>query len=152
MKYSYSESTNNAMMSFLLFLIVYAVLHLSSPPSIPGGDAGELAAAGCQLGVAHPPGYPLFTLLSHLWCSSWLRLLPRLRIDRLLTYEIETSPTVAWSMNNMCCVMSALSAVLLKSAAKDLLTRRDGSRLSSLGPSAMALVFSLSPLGQFIIS
>lgn len=30
-----------------------------------GGDAGELLAESCQLGTAHPPGYPLFTLISH---------------------------------------------------------------------------------------
>lgn len=24
---------------------------------------GELVAEGCQLGTAHPPGYPLFTLI-----------------------------------------------------------------------------------------
>ncbi|KAA0175214.1 hypothetical protein FNF27_03222 [Cafeteria roenbergensis] len=31
--------------------------------SIPGGDSGELAAEGCLLGVAHPPGYPLIVWL-----------------------------------------------------------------------------------------
>mmetsp|Transcript_39037 Transcript_39037/g.57329 ORF Transcript_39037/g.57329 Transcript_39037/m.57329 type:complete len:789 (-) Transcript_39037:593-2959(-) len=31
--------------------------------SIAGGDAGELVAEGCQLGTAHPPGYPLYTIL-----------------------------------------------------------------------------------------
>ncbi|KAJ8390873.1 hypothetical protein AAFF_G00100050 [Aldrovandia affinis] len=34
--------------------------------TVPGGDSGELITAACELGVAHPPGYPLFTLLSHL--------------------------------------------------------------------------------------
>ena len=28
------------------------------------GDSGEMVVAACQLGVAHPPGYPLWTLLS----------------------------------------------------------------------------------------
>ena len=28
-----------------------------------GGDTGELLAEGCIKGIAHPPGYPLFTLL-----------------------------------------------------------------------------------------
>jgi len=28
-------------------------------------SSGELVAEGCQLGVAHPPGYPLYTLLMH---------------------------------------------------------------------------------------
>ena len=31
-------------------------------PSIPGGDAGEVIAVAHELGVAHPPGYPLFTV------------------------------------------------------------------------------------------
>ncbi|HEY1088166.1 MAG TPA: DUF2723 domain-containing protein, partial [Archangium sp.] len=41
-------------------LIAYA---LTLHPGIPGGDAGELAAAACAGGVAHPPGYPLHGLL-----------------------------------------------------------------------------------------
>lgn len=35
-------------------------------PSVPGGDAGELITAAARLEVAHPPGYPLFTVLAHL--------------------------------------------------------------------------------------
>ncbi|XP_051889316.1 transmembrane protein 260 [Pristis pectinata] len=35
-------------------------------PAVPGGDSGELLTAACELGVAHPPGYPLFTLLARL--------------------------------------------------------------------------------------
>ncbi|XP_026211703.1 transmembrane protein 260 isoform X1 [Anabas testudineus] len=34
--------------------------------TVPGGDSGELITTACELGVAHPPGYPLFTLLAHL--------------------------------------------------------------------------------------
>lgn len=43
-----------------LGFIAYA---LTLHPGIPGGDAGELAAAACAGGVAHPPGYPLHGLL-----------------------------------------------------------------------------------------
>lgn len=32
-----------------------------------GGDSGELVAVGATLGVAHPPGYPLYTLLAKLF-------------------------------------------------------------------------------------
>ncbi|MBZ0269528.1 DUF2723 domain-containing protein [bacterium] len=35
-------------------------------PTIYAGDAGELAAAAATLGIAHPPGYPLWTLLGRL--------------------------------------------------------------------------------------
>ena len=36
-------------------------------PSISGGDSGELAVVAQTLGIAHPPGYPLFTLLGHIF-------------------------------------------------------------------------------------
>ncbi|KAM9556466.1 protein O-mannosyl-transferase TMEM260 isoform 1-T1 [Guaruba guarouba] len=44
-----------------------AALYMATlPPALPGGDAGELITAAYELGVAHPPGYPLFTLLAKL--------------------------------------------------------------------------------------
>jgi tetratricopeptide (TPR) repeat protein len=33
-------------------------------PSVPTGDSGELIAAAWVLGVPHPPGYPLWTMLA----------------------------------------------------------------------------------------
>ncbi|KAI0234820.1 Transmembrane protein 260 [Lamellibrachia satsuma] len=35
-------------------------------PSVPGGDSGELIISASELGVAHPPGYPLFTICAKL--------------------------------------------------------------------------------------
>jgi hypothetical protein len=46
------------------FAAVAAVYLLTLYPSVPGGDSGELLAEACQFGVAHPPGYPIFILLS----------------------------------------------------------------------------------------
>jgi hypothetical protein len=47
----------------LLAFLVYA---LTVEPSVPTGDSGELITAASVLGVAHPPGYPLYMLLGHL--------------------------------------------------------------------------------------
>jgi hypothetical protein len=44
-------------------LIPFLAYLLTLSPSIGPGDAGELAAASSTLGIAHPTGYPLFTLL-----------------------------------------------------------------------------------------
>ena len=44
--------------------IIFIMFLLSASPSIAGGDSGELVAEGCSLGTAHPPGYPLFTVLT----------------------------------------------------------------------------------------
>ena len=43
-----------------------AVLLRTMHPTVAGGDSGELMGAACELGVAHPPGYPLFTMISWL--------------------------------------------------------------------------------------
>ncbi|OGF48164.1 MAG: hypothetical protein A2231_12040 [Candidatus Firestonebacteria bacterium RIFOXYA2_FULL_40_8] len=47
---------------FSLLLLVYTAC-----PTIYIGDDGELDAATYTLGVGHPPGYPVFTMLSHLF-------------------------------------------------------------------------------------
>ncbi|CAL8286647.1 unnamed protein product [Lota lota] len=60
--------------------------------TVPGGDSGELITAACELGVAHPPGYPIFTLLARLAMA----LLPSL------------SP--AHSVNLMCSLLGALAS------------------------------------------
>jgi hypothetical protein len=39
---------------------------MTTSRSVPTGDSGELITAAWTLGVAHSPGYPTFTLLSHL--------------------------------------------------------------------------------------
>ncbi|XP_053553306.1 transmembrane protein 260 [Bombina bombina] len=57
-----SQST----VSCTVFACVFAVYVKTLLPSVPGGDSGELITAAYELGVAHPPGYPLFTLLAKL--------------------------------------------------------------------------------------
>ncbi len=45
------------------FAVVYG---RTACPTIFGGDSAELAAAAATFGVPHPPGYPLYTLVSGL--------------------------------------------------------------------------------------
>lgn len=51
-------------MSFGVFLAAFAVYLAKLPPALaPWRDTGELTVAAATLGVAHPPGYPLYVLL-----------------------------------------------------------------------------------------
>ena len=50
---------------FLGSLVLY--IYTLAPSVPPQGDAGELITVAYTLGIAHPPGYPLFTLLAHLF-------------------------------------------------------------------------------------
>jgi hypothetical protein len=51
-----------------VFVSSLAIYILTLAPSVPlQGDAGELITVAYTLGIAHPPGYPLYTLLAHLF-------------------------------------------------------------------------------------
>lgn len=46
-------------------VIAFAVYWPTLAPGLVWGDGPELAAVAASLGIAHPTGYPLFTLLAH---------------------------------------------------------------------------------------
>jgi hypothetical protein len=43
------------------------VYGVTLPPSITFEDSGEFATAAALLGIPHAPGYPLYTMLAHLF-------------------------------------------------------------------------------------
>lgn len=43
-----------------VIICTFLVYYFTSFPTLTAGDSGELLSASCTLGVAHPPGYPLF--------------------------------------------------------------------------------------------
>jgi hypothetical protein len=51
----------------------FAVLYIMTlSPTVNFIDSGELATVCCTLGIAHPTGYPLFTLVGHLFSKAAL--------------------------------------------------------------------------------
>ena len=50
-----------------LFFVSFIVYLLTLTPSICAGDSGELTTAIYNLGAAHPPGYPLYTILGKIF-------------------------------------------------------------------------------------
>ncbi|MCX7683502.1 MAG: DUF2723 domain-containing protein [Anaerolineae bacterium] len=55
-----------------LFVIAAAIYLATAAPDVLPADAGEFQLATTLLGVLHPPGYPLYTIVGHLF----IRLLP----------------------------------------------------------------------------
>ena len=51
----------------LISLVVFIVYLITLAPSVVQIDSGELAAVQITLGIAHPTGYPLYTLLGYLF-------------------------------------------------------------------------------------
>ena len=50
-----------------LFLAVFFLALRTACPTVAFDDTGESCLAALTLGVPHPPGYPVFTLLTSLW-------------------------------------------------------------------------------------
>src|SRR5260370_7197533 len=48
-------------------IVVLAAYLRTSARDIVFGDTPELTAVAATLGVAHPPGYPLWTMIAHLF-------------------------------------------------------------------------------------
>jgi hypothetical protein len=66
---------------FLLFLAALALYTFTLAPGLLPADSGEYQLAGATLGVAHPPGYALYTLVS--WLISRGPVSPALAINFL---------------------------------------------------------------------
>lgn len=60
-------------MPFVIFILAFGALtRIAYGVLSPYRDSGDLVAASVSLGIAHPPGYPLYVLL----CKAWLTLVP----------------------------------------------------------------------------
>ena len=99
---------------------------LTLAPSLDFIDAGELAAVAHTFGVAHPTGYPLFTLLAGLWArlpigdGITIILAPSSRASS--TTRVAGSPITTWSVapgseDEARCHRSLLRALLVARGA-----------------------------------
>ena len=102
-----------------LGLVVLTVYLRTLAPTVAGGDSGELITVAYTLGVAHPPGYPLYTLLAKL-------------------FTLIPIGTIAWRVNLFSAACGAGAATILFLAA----ARWSGSLWAAL---AAASLFAFSP-------
>lgn len=104
--------------SFVASIFVLSVLILTQYPSVPGGDAGELISESCLLGNAHPPGYPLFIMISNIVIrigNAIMFLVKHLFTDQendyITAFQMVLSP--ARCVNSLCCLLGAVSCYYL---------------------------------------
>jgi len=65
-----SPSRLPTLTAVLVGLVAFVAYLVTLQRSVPTGDSGELITVAHVWGVAHPPGYPLFTILGHVF--GWL--------------------------------------------------------------------------------
>lgn len=100
----------SAFITFSISLIVYT---LTLQPTVGLEDSGELIVASDYLGVPHPPGYPIWTLLT--WFFQW--------IFHAVTFHGQPNP--AWGVNWFSAFCGALACgiitMLISRSGKDLI-------------------------------
>ncbi len=65
----FSYNTIKYLLASLIGLAVFLVYCLTMAPTVGFIDSGELSSVAVSLGIAHPTGYPLFTLITKIWSS-----------------------------------------------------------------------------------
>ena len=83
------------------FFVVLGIYVYTLAPTVTLEDSGELVVAADYLGVPHPPGYPIWTLLS--WFFQW--------IFHFVTYYDQPNP--AWAVGLFSAVCGALACAVL---------------------------------------
>jgi hypothetical protein len=62
-----SSKTVNLIIATVLFAVSFIIYITTLAPTVWFIDSGELSAVASTLGIAHPTGYPLFTIIGHLF-------------------------------------------------------------------------------------
>lgn len=98
---------------FIIFLIIFLVYLSTLAPSIYWGDGPELVSAAYTMGIAHPSGYPLYTLLGKL-------------------FTFIPIGTIAYRLNIMSAFFASLAVMLLYFVAFKITKSRLAALFSSL--------------------
>jgi len=113
-----------ATVSILIPLTIYI---LTLARDVTFVDSGELISVAAVLGIAHPPGYPLFCLLGHF-------------------FSILPLGSIAFRVGLLSAVAAALTSLLIYLTGLGLLARRLGSSISSDSAGDAPPWIALAPL------
>lgn len=81
--------------SLIVFASSFFLYAYTAPPSVFAGDSGDVTTAAALLGYAHPPGYPLYSLLGYVWI-----------------HVFQIGP-IAWRMNIFSAIWASAALVVL---------------------------------------
>jgi hypothetical protein len=154
------------------FIVAFAAYFYTIAPTVTLEDSGELAVASDYMGVPHPPGYPIWTLVTWFfqWIFHWVRYYGQPDSNLMLIVKslkdvfdgggFQGHPNPAWSVGLCSAFFGALAcaafALLISRSGADMLrsmervTRTIGLRAESIacwvaGVSG-GLLFCFSPV------
>ena len=107
------------------FAVSFAAYFYTIAPTVTLADSGELAVASDYLGVPHPPGYPIWTLLTWFfqWIFHWVRYYGQPDSNLMLVVKslkdvfdgggFQGHPNPAWSVGLCSAFFGAFASALL---------------------------------------
>ncbi|MBN2058171.1 MAG: DUF2723 domain-containing protein [Candidatus Saganbacteria bacterium] len=113
----------------LIFLGTLAIYLLTLCPTVPPRDSGELITAAYTLGITHPPGYPVYTVLG-----------------KLFTYI--PWGNIAWRVNFMSAVFASATVTLLYYLVLELTGSLPAATLSALSLAFAPFFWSLALVAE----
>lgn len=120
-----------------VFAVAMAVYIRTLCPTVGYGDTGELAAVSYTLGISHPTGYPLFTLLGFLWS------------------HLPIPGTVIYKLNLLAALYTAGSALFLYKSALQIARIKDAispvPTAVACGAGALAYAFARTIWDQAVV-
>ena len=128
MKNNFGNSNKlTSIIALLIFILSFIIYLLTLCPTVPPRDSGELITVAYTLGIAHPPGYPLYAILGKLFT-----LLP--------------INNVAWRVNMMSaffasCTVTIVFLILLKIANSTYLPARQGWQIAAQSPQPKVIIY-----------
>ncbi len=121
-----SQAGYGAAFAGVVSFVVYAT---TLSPTVGIIDSGELAAVACTLGIAHPTGYPLFTLMGRVFSS-----LP-IAGEEIVRLNIMSAIVTAFSVS--CFVLLNLAVMRVLASVKE------GAARGGRGPTTVAVAASV---------
>ncbi len=122
-------------------------------PDVLPADSGELQVVAANLGVAHPPGFPLYVMLGHLWTRLPIGTGPAYRLN--LFSAVTSTLTVAvvyitvWRLAGRRPIVAGLAAAIALGTATTFWAQATTANIRSLTALFTALaLYSLIRFGQ----
>ncbi len=135
---AFSFVSRHGFLSSGVSLICFVVYLFTMCRTVSFIDAGELASVAGILGIAHPTGYPLFTLLAH--CFLWIPI----PAEEILRLNIFSSAIVALGVGAFYHVLVALQRYVLAMRRKGSEKEREEGIELRIAAAVSALIFGFS--------
>lgn len=127
---------NKYLFPVLVFCISILIYSVTLSRDVQPIDSGELAAVQYSFGIAHPTGYPLYTLLGYLWS--------RIQIFESIIFQLNFLSAICCSVANVFIVLGMYEILSMNTTEKTLTTNKKSIKIQEKTPAIPDLLLWIS--------